>query len=424
MKIVADVRETALDYMVELIDKKMSFNISAVKTDNDEDNAFVTMLILTALRKLVFVRQILKKLVAKKLDKQKTIAKSALILGTVELLYMKTPDYAVINSYVDLIKKKQDRYLAGFVNAVLRRIAREKEIFTAADSDEFFPQNFRALLRKSYSVKDVSAIEKTALLQPNLDITCKNEKIKEKLGGTVLPLGTVRLAFRGKINKIEGYESGDWWVQDFSSALAVKMLGDIKDKKVLELCAAPGGKTAQLIAKGAKVDCLDVSQERLEVLKNNMSRLKMKPEKIICEDGIKFLNETDEKYDVVVLDAPCSATGTLRRHPEVVHFKTQEDVDKQAALQRKFLEKIENVLNENGILIYCTCSLCKQEGENQINEFIRKNNKYKIVNLDVKIPTELKKAVTKEGFVRILPQYMEKYGGADGFFIACLKRVV
>ena len=148
------------------------------------------------------------------------------------------------------------------------------------------------------------------------------------------------------------------------------MLGDIKGKNVLELCAAPGGKTAQLISAGAKVTSLDVSQERLNILHDNLKRLGLSAEKVICADGLVFLDEETKKYDIVVLDAPCSATGTLRRHPEIVHLKKEKDVLRQAALQKQFLSKISNVLKKGGILLYCTCSLCKEEGENQIKEII------------------------------------------------------
>ncbi len=420
---MSDLREIALNCLLEIVEKKASFNTSSLKTEKEDDMAFVTMLVLTALRKLVYVRQILKKLVAKKLGKQNMEAQCALILGAVELLYMKTPDYAVINSYVGLIKKKNNRYLAGFVNAVLRRIAKEKEIFIAADAKEFFPQSFRSLLRQSYSSKEVDDIEKFSQIQPCLDVTCKNENSKIKTCGTQLPLGTIRIATKGKISNLPDYDVGEWWIQDFSSALPVKMLNDLKGKKVLDVCAAPGGKTAQLIAGGAKVDCLDVDSDRLEILKKNMIRLKMKPENIVCKDGLDFLEKTEEKYDVVLLDAPCSATGTLRRHPEIVHFKTLKDVEKQVVLQKEFLEKSIRVLKKNGILLYCTCSLCKQEGEEMICNFMENHESFEIVNLDDNIPKELKKIVTKEGFIRVLPQYLQKFGGADGFFVACLRKV-
>lgn len=419
---MADLRCKAFSLLQNVLEgKNPAFQMQDF--DKDDDGAFVTMLTLTAFRKMAFIRKILKKLIVKKLSKQNVIAQCALILGSVELLYMQTPDYAVINSYVNLVKSKADKFMAGFVNAVLRKISKNKESFLEEDDGEFFTQEFKSLLRKSYSAKVLAEIEKYAQQQPALDITCINDVAAENLGGCRLPLGTIRVQAKGKINLLPKYDDGVWWVQDFSSSLAVKMLGNINGKKVLELCAAPGGKTAQLLTGGARVVCLDVAEERLNVLRENLQRLKMEPDGIVCEDGLEFLDKTKDKFDVVVLDAPCSATGTLRRHPEIVHLKKESDVKKQVALQKLFLEKVDNVLQKNGALLYCTCSLCKEEGELQIQKFLDEHPQFKIVNLSDKIPTEIKQVVTKEGFVRVLPQHLKKWGGADGFFIACLEKV-
>ena len=418
---MADLRDVALGVLQDVLSKKNP-TTKDVLVFGEEDNAFLTMLTLTALRKLNFLKQIIKMLVSKKIAKQNVVAQAALVLGATELLYMQTPDYAVINSYVNLTKSKTDKFVAGFVNAVLRKIAARKSEFLETDKGEFFPQAFRTLLRKSYSAKVIARIEKESVKQPCLDISCIDSESAIKLGGELLPLGTIRINAKGKINLMPDYDKGTWWVQDFSSALPVKMLGDVQGKKVLELCAAPGGKTAQLLAKGAKVTCVDISEERLNVLRENLTRLKMSPEKIVCGDGIEFLENCSDKYDVVLLDAPCSATGTLRRHPEIVHLKTFDDVNKQAELQRKFLDKVDGVLKNDGVLVYCTCSLCKEEGEEQMEYFLEKNPNYKIENLKNMIGKELEQAVTNEGFIRMLPQVLTKQGGADGFFVACLKK--
>lgn len=419
---MADSRNTSLQILQNILEEKNFSGLSSALSDQDDDTAFITMLILTSLRHLTYIRKILKSLITKKLSQQNIIGQCALILGTTELLYMQTPDYAVINSYVNLVKNKTDRYVAGFVNAVLRKISQSKKEFSAQDTGEFFPQNFRTLLKQSYSAKTIAAIEKTALSEPLLDISCIDADSARKLNGTTLPLGTIRLNGKGKISALPDYEKGTWWVQDFSSALAIKMLDTIKGKKVLELCAAPGGKTAQLLNAGAKVTCLDISKERLKTLKENLNRLHLTPQEIICGDGLEFLEQNDHPYEIIVLDAPCSATGTLRRHPEIVHLKTIEDIRKQAALQKEFLNRIDKNLAPKGTLLYCTCSLCKQEGEEQIKAFIAEHKNYRIVNLASKIPAELKQICTSEGFIRILPHHLASFGGADGFFIACLQK--
>ena len=418
---MADLREIALQNLRVVLENKID-NIQSNSHTHEDDSAFVMMLTATALRKMVYIKSILKTLVTKKLSKQNIVGQCALILGAVELMYMNTPDYAVINSYVNLVKAKSDKYVAGFVNAVLRKIAKQKNIFINADRGDFFPQEFKSLLKKSYSSKDVEKIEVASQKIPYLDISCISEESAKKLGGKKMPLGSLRIEAKGKINELPDYEKGTWWVQDFSSSLAVKMLDDIRGKKVLELCAAPGGKSAQLLTRGAEVTCLDVSENRLEILKENLQRLNLKPKKIICEDGLDYLAKTNEKYEIIVLDAPCSATGTLRRHPEVVHIKTVRDVLSQSKLQKDFLDRIDNVLLPEGILLYCTCSLCKEEGEKQINRFLKENETYKVVRLDEKIPENLKQLVTKEGYIRVLPNYLDDFGGADGFFVACLKK--
>ena len=417
---MADLRENAFQILLNVMDEKRHSDNKLLS--NDDDNAFVIMLTLTAFRKWVFIRKILKNLSSKKLSNQNIAAQCAIILGAVELLYMQTPDYAVINSYVNLIKEKTDKYVAGFVNAILRKISKQKDAFLKLDDGEFFPQDFRRMLKKSYSTKTVAKFEKISQEQPLLDITCKNHKIFDSFNAIKLPLGTVRINYKGKVTDLPDYKKGTWWIQDFSSAIAVKMLGDIKGKNVLELCAAPGGKTAQLISAGAKVTSLDVSQERLNILHDNLKRLGLSAEKVICADGLVFLDEETKKYDVVVLDAPCSATGTLRRHPEIVHLKKEKDVLRQAALQKQFLGKISNVLKKGGILLYCTCSLCKEEGENQIKDFLQNNSEYKIIRLNNMLPDNLKNIITEEGFIRILPHHLITYGGVDGFFVACLQK--
>ena len=415
-------REISLQILQNILEGKSFGNNLQSPENPTDDNAFITMLVLTSLRHLTYIRKILKQLISKKLSSQHIISQCALILGTTELLYMQTPDYAVINSYVNITKSKTNRYIGGFVNAVLRKISRSKQDFISHDKDEFFPQSFRTLLRRDYSPKTISAIEKASIQEPCLDITCISESSAQSLHGTKLPLGTIRISEKGKITELSDYSKGTWWVQDFSSSLPVKMLDNLDGKNVLELCAAPGGKTAQLLHAKAKVTCLDISSERLKILEENLNRLNLKPEKIICQDGLKFLEQTNQKFDIILLDAPCSATGTLRRHPEIVHQKNLNDVLRQSSIQKEFLKLIDKALLPKGILLYCTCSMCHDEGEKQISSFLSDNPQYNIVNLRPKIPADLQSIVSPEGYIRILPHHLQNFGGADGFFIACLQK--
>ncbi len=428
---MSDSRLTAVLMLQEILEKHQF--VSEVKTRFDQqpeaDSAFINMLLLTTLRRLVGLRKILKQYVKKKLPPQSKLAEYALLLGTAEILYLRTPDYAVINSYVDLIKKRLDKYVAGFVNAVLRKVCAGSERLRAENNCEFFPPEFRRLLKAGYGPKTVAAIEQAAFSEPSLDLTAAAdpEKTARAVGGKLLPLGTIRLPNNGNIAKLPGYAGGLWWVQDFSAALPVKLLGRIRPLqglRVLDLCAAPGGKTAQLLAAGALVTAVDISAPRLKTLQANLERLKLAENcEIICADALEFLhNFTAQPYDVILLDAPCSATGTLRRHPELVHIKNLGDVARSAELQRRFLEASGKALKPEGNLVYCTCALSRDEGENQIGSFLEQNPSWEITPLNGLLPAELSELAAPQGWIRVLPSSLPQFGGADGFFIACLHK--
>ena len=225
----------------------------------------------------------------------------------------------------------------------------------------------------------------------------------------------------GGIKTLAGFAEGQWWVQDFAASLAVSALPDLKGKRVLDLCAAPGGKTAQLINRGAIVTSLDNSQQRLNTLRQNMERLHFSPKKIICADALNYLQDfSDTPFDAILLDAPCSATGIFRRHPEVLHLKTKFDVLRQAELQKQILEHVSKALAPQGTLIYCTCSIAKEEGEKQISDFLTTHDEFKISPLtSAKFPA----IITSGGFIRTLPFHLQSYGGCDAFFVARLTKV-
>lgn len=398
---------------------------NALENQSETDTAFVNMLVLTALRRLVYLRRIFKQFVRKKLPFQAVIAEYALLLGTAEILYLQTPDYAVINSYVNLVKTKTDKYIAGFVNAVLRKICAEKERLLAEDNGSFFTSQFFSILKNSYGRKTVRKLEQAARQEPPLDLSVKQNPAAwaEKLGGTCLPGGTVRLKSAGRINKLPGFAEGEWWVQDFAASLPVKMLGALTGQRVLDLCAAPGGKTAQLINAGAEVTALDISDHRLQTLRENLQRLHFTAVQTVCADAAGFLNDfKDTPFDVILLDAPCSATGTLRRHPELVHIKTSSDITDRLPLQQQLLNLAPQALKSGGKLLYCVCSLAREEGEEQIERFLQNHDDFSVIPLAPMLPKELAELAVPGGFIRTLPQHLENAGGTDGFFIALLQK--
>ena len=423
---MTDSRIAAVKILQDIIENKTFASEAKLRFEKEigGDSAFVNMLVQMALRHLVGIKRLLKQFVKKKLPPRAAFAWYALILGTAEILYLDTPDYAAINSYVELIKKQLDKYVAGFANAVLRRVAAAEE--TPPAEEEFFPPEFRKILNAGYDKKTVRRIEQTFLNEPALDLTCKDnpELWAQKLGARLLPTGTLRLDNQGSITKLPGFADGVWWVQDFAASLAAKTLGsDLGGKKILDLCAAPGGKTAQLLAQGAVVTALDVSAARLNKLKENMARLRLPAPKIVCTDAVSYLNSLSEPpFDAVLLDAPCSATGTLRRHPELVHIKNTADVEKQAEIQKQILSVVSKALKNGGTLVYCVCSLAKAEGERQIAAFLEQNSEFRLEPLSSFVPAEISEILTPEGCIRTLPCHLQKFGGTDGFFIARLKK--
>ncbi len=386
---------------------------------SENDKNFANMLILTALRELTYLKQeVLPLFVKKKIPNKQQILNYVLYLGTTELLFLNTPDYAVINSYVDVAKKLSDSFGAKFVNAVLRNISRQKKELLENRKIGYFNKDFSDILKQDYTPLEISEMEEFTSVEPPLDLTLKATTELHFADEIILPTGSVRLPYHTKIADIKGYLEGLWWVQDAASAIAVKCLRELNGKKVLDICAAPGGKTAQLLDAGAVVTAVDISKARLEKLKENMARLKFDDNlQIVCADARQF--SSDDKYDIILLDAPCSATGTFRRHPEVIHLKTPKDVIKQAQLQQEILEHIASFLNPHGVLVYATCSLAKIEGESQIIDFLHTHSQWQI--LPIAMP-ELKNCTTKEGFLRILPQHFKQIGGIDGFFVALLQR--
>lgn len=421
-KEMSDSRLTAVLILRDILERQIFLNEAKSRNAVKDNGAFINMLLLTTLRRLCYVENILKKYITRKIPAKQKAAWYALILGTVEILWLETPNYAAINSYVECAKKLSGKYVGGLVNAVLRKIAAGRQELLNEKSQPFFPPRFRELLHKSYDTRTLAAIENAARQEPPLDITLKHGATFP--AGKILPGGSVRLPNNGNISELPGYGDGNWWVQDFSSALAVKMLPDIRNRRVLDLCAAPGGKTAQLIDAGARVTALDISKKRLQTLRENLERLRFQTEQTICADAADYLeNFNEEPYDIILLDAPCSATGTLRRHPELVHIKTEKDVLTQSAIQQKLLTAAEKALNRNGLLLYCTCSLCRSEGEDQILTFLNRNKRFRTVNLQQSLPQELQSLADDNGFIRILPAFMEDCGGADGFFIALLQKV-
>ena len=412
----------------KILEAKVFF--AALKNDfAPKDAAFANFLILTALRRKSVIEKLLKTLIYKKIANKNKILEYILLSGATEILYMDTPDYAAINEYVQIAKHQTDKFSAGMVNAVLRKVICHKdEMKDAAE----FSKDFRDMLRKDYDEQEIKKMERMLLVPASTDLSVKSEPeiLARKNEGLLFENGTVRLTNQKKnIAFLAGYEEGDLWVQDLAASLPVCFLENLRGKKVLDLCAAPGGKTAQLAAKGAMVTAVDINPDRVKTLRENMKRLRFEQQvTIVCEDALTYLQNSSDMFDFVLLDAPCSATGTYRKHPEVLHLKTQDDVLRQIDLQDALLDAAAKHVAKNGVLLYCTCSLLKAEGESRVEKFLNNQLDFKTEAFDynkLKIydAKNIDERIIDKKFLRTLPYYMETEGGMDGFFAACLRRL-
>ncbi|MBQ8870560.1 MAG: RsmB/NOP family class I SAM-dependent RNA methyltransferase [Alphaproteobacteria bacterium] len=420
-------RLQCVEILETVLNKKVFY--SALKDRiNPENLAFCNKLVLLTLRNLCAVEKIIKQFVTKKTPQKNMFVKYVLLASVTEILFLKTPDYAVINEYVNIAKQKTDKFAAKMVNAVLRKICADKQ---SCDINPSLPPDFYKILKNDYSVSAIKKIAKTLTIEAPLDLSIKENHLfwAQELNGTLFANGTIRLFdVKSKINLLKGFTQGAWWVQDLASSLPILLLGDVKGKKVLDLCAAPGGKTAQLLTKGAKVTAVDIDFMRMERLKQNIDRLGLSEnlKTTVC-DGNEFLQNNKNEFDIIVLDAPCSATGTFRKHPEVVHLKTSEDVKKQIKIQTQMLKDAVNAVKIGGLILYCTCSISKSEGEKIIQSVLEDTNielvKAKIDDINLFAGKKLPKDIIDNGVLRTLPYYEENLGGMDAFFAAILKKI-
>lgn len=344
-------------------------------------------------------------------------------LGIAQLAFLKTPEHAAVNTTVELAVAEGIAYQKSLVNAIMRRFTREPmaEMQDRDAGKANTPEWLWQQWMKDYSVETALAIAAANLGEASLDISVKADAAgwAEKLGATLLPTGTLRKETGGFIPDLPGFEEGEWWVQNAAAALPAKLFGDLKDQTVVDLCAAPGGKTAQLAAMGAKVIALDRSAPRLERLKENMARLKLEVE-TIAADGATWQPPTP--VDAVLLDAPCTATGTIRHQPDVLHLKEPRDQEKLVALQRRLIENAAAMLKTGGTLIYCTCSLQKEEGEAIVDWVIEKGLPLDHVAISPDLPG-ISEFLSDRGEIRCLPHQWHERGGIDGFYIARFRRL-
>lgn len=344
---------------------------------------------------------------------------NALRLGVIELT-SGTAAHGVVNAYVEVVaRNKRTQPMKGLTNAVLRKIDAEGAEGWTKRNTPLMPNWLRQPLVAAWGRKAVEGMEITQFNGAPLDLSVKTDAqaVADAVGGTVLPTGSVRIYDAGQVTGLAGYETGDWWVQDAAAAIPVLTLGDVTGLKVLDLCAAPGGKTMQLAAAGADVTAVDVSQGRLDRLTQNLERVKLKATEL-CSDAF----EVEGAYDAILLDAPCSATGTIRRHPDLPYAKDGSEFGALIDQQKAMLEHALTLLKPGGRLVYCTCSLLPDEGEVQVEEALARHSELTVDRDAVQVSGIDPDWITPEGGLRLRPDYWAEIGGMDGFYIAVLTK--
>ena len=386
------------------------------------DAAHARLLLLTTLRRLGQIDAFLARFLRRPPPASRAAARDLLRLGVCQLAFLGTPPHAAVASVVALAEGPRLAPCRGFVNAVLRRAAREIDAIAALDAPRLnTPGWLWRGWEEAYGPASCRAMAEAHLREPPLDLSVVADAPAwaERLGAALLPGGSLRLKDAGSVAALPGYDAPAWWVQDAAAALPVRLLGPLAGRRVLEIGAAPGGKTAQLLAAGACVIAVDRSPRRLARLQENLARLRLRAE-IVEADAFDW--RPDAPVDVVLVDAPCTATGTIRRHPDIPHLRGPADMDRLTTLQGRLLASARTMVAPGGLLLYASCALQPEECERVIDAFLEKAPDFARVPLRPAELPSLPEAVTASGDLRTLPCHWPERGGLDGHYAARLRR--
>jgi 16S rRNA (cytosine967-C5)-methyltransferase len=393
----------------------------------ERDRALTRALAATVLRRLGTLRHLLGQFLDRGPPADAPRVETALLLGAAQILLLDVPDHAAVDLSVRLVRadRRAARY-AGLVNAVLRRVAQQGTArLQAADTSTLdTPAWLMTRWTRAYGAETARAIAQANGREAALDLTVKEDPAHwaNQLGGRVLPTGTVRVIAHGPVSQLPGFAEGAWWVQDAAAALPARLLGDVRGKSVADLCAAPGGKTAQLAQAGARVVAVDRTEARLLRLRQNLARLKLAAE-TVAADAAQW---QAGPFDAVLVDAPCSSTGTIRRHPDIPWLKREDDIGALTALQRSLVGHAAELLRPGGLLIYCTCSLEPEECEDIVAGLLAGDSRLRRRPVAPEDVGGLGELLTAAGDIRTLPYQLPdptpQLGGMDGFYVARLER--
>jgi 16S rRNA (cytosine967-C5)-methyltransferase len=392
------------------------------------DRGLVRAISTAAMRRYGLIRKVLSDRLSTGMPSRGGRLESILVGACAQILVLETAPHAAVDTAITLAREDAHaRHFTDLANAVLRRIATEKAaILAEADPLRIdTPPWLAERWIRAYGAETAGLIAAAHMHEPSVDISVKSDPAgwADRLGGIVLPTGSLRLTARTAIPLLPGFSDGEWWVQDAAAAIPATLLRAGPGQRILDLCAAPGGKTAQLALTGADVIAVDRSPQRMARLSENMARLKFTVEPAVCEASAYA---ADAPFDGILLDAPCSATGTIRRHPDVAWLKTMEDLFKLVSLQARLLDHAATLLKPGGTLVYATCSLEPEEGEQQINRFLERHPQFRRLAITANEIGGDAQLLAPQGDLRCLPCYwpnaVDRLAGMDGFFAARLVR--
>jgi len=400
-----------------------------LKSLPDRDRALMRRLVATILRRLGTLGHVLSRLLDRGIPTDAPRAQSALLIGAAQILWMDVPDHAAVDLSVRLVQsdRRATKY-AGLVNAVLRRCAREGPALIDEVKSQTLDVPPWLLARWIAHYGETTAREIAVALghEPSLDITVKTDAAQwaTRLHGETLPTGSVRTLLQGSVRMLPGFTEGQWWVQDAAAALPARLLGDVAGKDIADLCAAPGGKTAQLIQAGARVTAVDRSPGRMARLSENLARLSLAAETVVTDAAEWQGGNKSQGFDGILVDAPCGSTGTIRRHPDVAWLRQEADIGALMALQKRLLQRATALLKPGGTLVYCTCSLEPEEGEQAVSALLAQEPAMRRAPIDPGEVAGLSEILTADGDLRTLPCHLPhddpRLSGLDGFYAARL----
>lgn len=384
------------------------------------DRARAQRLALTTLRNTSRADAVISRYVEKM---PQAAALNVLRLATVEMLVEGEAPHGVVDTAVSLMRgARQSRKMSGLANAVLRKVATEGQELWAELPVPSLPKWLRRRIVHIYDEETVQRIEAAHLAGAPLDVTPKDaaqtDSLASALGGQVLKTGSIRISAPGQVSNLPGFETGDWWVQDAAAALPVRILAPRKGERVLDLCAAPGGKTMQLAAAGAEVTALDLSGPRMARVEENLARTQLAVTSVVAD---AFTWEAPEPFDAVLLDAPCSATGTIRRHPDLPFARNGKELHSLFEVQSRMIDRAVEMLKPGGRLMFCTCSLLTEEGERQA-KLAEERHGLEIIPPDTSALGISPDWLREGGGLRLRPDFWSDEGGMDGFFMILMRK--